>query len=143
MKYFPSAKSLWLGAFIWGLLLVSMGFTFVNIASELTPAQWIINSSIYLIIIIFLGIIWFGTCYYVTQDQLVVKIGPVTHTKVDISAISRISRTKSIVSAPANSLKRLAIESDDGIKVIVSPKDEESFISSIKAVNPNILVELI
>ena len=142
MKYFPSAKSFWLGCIIWGLVLISMGFTFISSAAELTQAQWIINSFIYLVIILFLGIIWFGTGYYIDQDLLIVKIGPITHSKIKISGISRIARTRSIISAPANSFKRLAIEKDNGVEVIISPRDEEFFISSIKDVNPNIVIVL-
>lgn len=142
IKNFPSARSKSLGLIIWGVLLIAFGFSFNQAFENSTLSQLIILSSLFIIIFLFAGTVWFGTGYYVTDDILIVKIGPVTHSKIRISKISKISRTNSIISSPANSLKRLALESDNQVLVLISPKDEDAFIKSIKEVNPKIQIDL-
>ena len=142
IKNFPSARSKSLGLIIWGVLFIAFGFSFNQAFENSTLSQLIILSSIFIIIFLFTGTVWFGTGYYITDDILIVKIGPVTHSKIRISKISKISRTNSIISSPANSLKRLTLESDNQILVLISPKDEDAFIKSIKEVNPKILIDL-
>ena len=76
------------------------------------------------------------------RGSLFIKIGPVTHSKIRISNISKISRSNSILASPANSLKRLAIRSGRRVLVLISPKDEKTFIESIIEMNPKIAIDL-
>ena len=142
IKYFPSARSKILGLIIWGFLLIVFGFAFSQVFRNSTFSQLIIVSSIFIIIFLFMGTVWFGTGYFISDDILIIKIGPVTHSRIRISRISKISRTNSILASPANSLKRLAIKSGKRVIVMISPKDEDAFIISIKEANPKILLDL-
>ncbi len=142
IKYFPSARSKILGLIIWGFLLIVFGFTFSQVFRNSTFSQLIIVSSIFIIIFLFIGTVWFRTGYFISDDILIIKIGPVTHSRIRISRISKISRTNSILASPANSLKRLAIKSGKRVIVMISPKDEDAFINSIKEVNPKIVIDL-
>lgn len=141
-KYFPSARSKTLGLFIWGVLLIVFGFNFSQVYKNGTPTELLILSSIFVITILFVGTIWFGTGYSISNDSLIVKIGPVTHSRIRISEISKISRTTSMISSPANSLKRLKLRSDHKVCAVISPKDEDGFIKSILKVNPKIIIDL-
>ena len=140
-KYFPSARSKLLGIFLWAILLLSFGFSFYQAIENSAFSQFIIVFSISIITIIFIGTVWFKTGYFISNNTLIVKIGPFTYSEIGISKISEISRTHSIISAPANSFKRLAIKSVNKI-VVISPKEEEDFIKSIKKLNPQIVVNL-
>ncbi|HMB63001.1 MAG TPA: PH domain-containing protein [Eudoraea sp.] len=140
--YFPSARSKTLGLFIWGILLIVFGFEFSHVCTNGTLTELMILSSIFMITVLFVGTVWFGTGYSISKESLIVKIGPVTHSRIRISEISKISRTGSIISSPANSLKRLEIRSDHKVLVVISPKEEDDFIKLLLRVNPEILIDL-
>ena len=82
--------------------------------------------------------VWFRTGYYISNGQLIAKIGPFVHSKIAIDKITEISKTNSWISAPATSLNRLAIKSNDVLLVMVSPEDQKGFIEALKTRNPNI-----
>ena len=141
-KYFPSAKSKPLGIILWGILLAGLGLSFYAIFKNYSLTALIITSVISLIVFLFVGIVWFGTGYFVSKDYLIIKIGPITHSRIRISSISKISRSNSIISSPANSLKRLAIQSGKRVLALISPKDESDFITTISELNSGIDIEL-
>ena len=141
-KYYPSAKSPGLGAILWAVLLASLGLGIFSSIKSGDINEMIIVSVISLLVIIFVAIIWFKTGYLVSKEYLDVKVGPVTVSKIKISSISKISRSNSILASPANSLKRLAIQSENEVLVQISPKEEESFLKVMTAINPKIAVEL-
>lgn len=140
--YFPSARSKTLGLIVWSLLLVPMGLALYEVFQVSISSELILRIGIIVLVLLFFGIIWFGTGYHISDQKLIVKVGPVTHSKIDISKISEISKTKSWICAPANSLKRLAIKSHDSILVIISPRDQKTFIDSIKNLNPEININI-
>ncbi len=141
-KYYPSAKSFSLGFILWGILSSGLGYAMYMVFKHAALKDMIILSIISFVVLVFVGIIWFGTGYFISDDFLIIKIGPVTHSKIRISRISKISRTKSILASPANSLKRLAIRSGKRVIVQISPQDEDAFIISIKEANPKIVIDL-
>ena len=141
-KYFPSAKSKTLGIIIWGILLLVFGLTFYVIYKNSSLSSLIISSIIFLITFLFVGTVWFGTGYFISEDYLIIKIGPVTHSRIMISSIRSLSRSNSILSSPANSLKRLLIKSDQKREVLISPNNEVDFISAITNENPKISVNI-
>ena len=141
-QYFPSARSKVLGLFLWGLILVPFALALYDLSQLEITSELIIRILILTSILIFVGVIWFGTGYFITDRQLIVRIGPIVHSRVDLMKISEISKTNSWISAPANSLNRLAIRSDKSLLVMVSPKDQGGFIESLKKRNPDINVNL-
>ncbi len=141
-KYYPSAKSIPLGIVLWGILFSSLGLGFYSEYENAATTDLVILSVTSFAIILFVGIIWFRTGYLVSKDQLIVKIGPVKISKINISSISKISRSTSILASPANSFARLAIMSDEKVLVRISPKDEESFLALITEMNPNTEIDL-
>lgn len=139
-KHFTSGKSFTIGL----ILLLSMGF-----ALWLTIKALINNPILPLIIIILVFVlpallivstIWFGTRYIVSENCLVVKVGPWTHSKIDINRITEIKRTNTILSSPANSLKRICIRYGVGNSVVISPKNEKEFIDTILSINSSVVV---
>ena len=141
-RYFPSARSKILGLFLWGLILVPFALAIYDLSQLKITSELIIRILILTSVLIFIAVIWFGTGYYVTDRELIVRIGPIVHSRIDLMKITEISKTNSWISAPANSLKRLAIRSDKVLLVMVSPKDQGGFIESLKKGNPEINVNL-
>ncbi|WP_191621416.1 PH domain-containing protein [Marinihelvus fidelis] len=70
-----------------------------------------------------------STRYTVQGDELRVRSGPVSKT-IAISGIRSVEPSRSILSAPALSLKRLKVAYDGG-QVLVSPADRDGFIRAI------------
>ncbi len=142
MKYYPSAKSTILGLIIWGALLVPYGLALYEMFQASVTSELLVRIGILSLVILFFGTIWYGTGYYISDRHLMVKIGPVTHSHIDILKISEIYKTNSWISSPANSLNRLGIKSGDKLLVLISPKDQESFIESLKKINPSIKLDI-
>lgn len=97
------------------------------------------------LIFVFFAIVWLRTRYIVEGDWIIIKIGPFTTDKVYIPSIVAIHRSYSILSAPANSRKRIALRMKIGNKhpfVLVSPEREAQFIDELKKINPEIGVDL-
>ena len=140
-KYFPSARSTVLGLILWGTLLVVFILSMNEALKSSKLTDVLILLTFWILMLLFVGVVWFRTRYYISDRQLIVKIGPIAHSRIDISTISEISKTKSWLSAPANSLNRLAIKSRDKMLVMVSPEDQKGFIESLKAINPDIKFE--
>lgn len=83
-----------------------------------------------------------GWCYYVIDgDTLVIHNSIVRH-KIDIHAIRRIEISRSWLSAPAASLRRIRIIYSKYDDVLVSPVRQDEFIKELLKVNPDIVVEV-
>ena len=137
-KYFPSARSTALGIFIWGILMVVFVISFNEAFKNPNTSDILILLAFWILIFIFMGSVWFKTGYFVSDQKIIVKIGPIVHCRIDIDQITDITKTNSWLSAPANSLNRLAIKSYDKLLVMVSPKDQKIFIETLLTVNPKI-----
>lgn len=78
--------------------------------------------------------------YVIFDDTLTVKSGLfVEDAHYKISEISSIQKTNSILSAPAASLKRIAIFFHGQKRpLVISPRNEADFIAQLKSINPEI-----
>ncbi|MEH0156210.1 PH domain-containing protein [Limibacter armeniacum] len=87
------------------------------------------------------GTVWLGTAYQITNDFMIIKIGPITHSVIPISEIHQINRSYSLMSSPALSLTRLEIKYSKSY-ILISPEAEEEFLTLIKSINPQILINI-
>lgn len=86
-------------------------------------------------------VILFAMRYEITQNQLLIKVGPIVYSRLDISNIKYVERSYNPLSSPASSLKRLYIKSEEK-DVLISPSNEVDFIRVLKSKNPNITVKI-
>ena len=68
-----------------------------------------------------------NTYYEFTESDLIIQSGPF-HWKIPLGKIENAKRTRSSISGPALSLNRIQIEHSKGEKVLISPKDMDSFL---------------
>lgn len=80
--------------------------------------------------------------YEIDGTTLIVWMCPFVRQKVDIMKIRRIRKTHSILSAPAPSLDRIALELDRFDEIIISPKEKWSFIEHLLQINHDIEVKV-
>lgn len=78
--------------------------------------------------------------YQIDSDILRVKMFFMSH-KIPIKNITKITKSRSILSAPAASIDRLKIHFNKYDYTLISPKNKQQFIADLLAVNPNIEVE--
>jgi hypothetical protein len=98
----------------------------------------------------FLLVIWGGTMsmlmvalgfplrYTLRSDQLHVKSGWLEWS-VPLATLRRVAPSRNPLSAPAWSIRRLRLDSADGSFILVSPDDQESFISEIAERCPHLV----
>jgi len=139
IKIFHSRISiiLWLSIFFF-----LSGILFLNIRENLKEPS-ILGFSILLLIWIptltLILTVLFGTKYILTDDKLLIKIGPFKHSEIEIRDLYSARRSYSIIGSPANSLKRLKLEYDGG-EILISPTQESEFLQHIKKLNPKFMI---
>ncbi len=82
------------------------------------------------------------TRYTIVGDSLQVRSGWIRYPAIPIAQITLVKPTKSILSAPAPSFKRLAVCYNRYDELIVSPKQAQAFVAALQAINPNIKSEI-
>ncbi|MEE9364894.1 MAG: PH domain-containing protein [Cellulophaga sp.] len=87
--------------------------------------------------IIFITYLYLNTYYTIIGAQLFVKSGFLVNETIEISAITKITKTKNLISSPALSLDRLEVFYSNST-VIISPKDKLEFINHLQKINPDI-----
>lgn len=80
------------------------------------------------------------TDYTVTVTELVVRSGPISQ-RVPLGSITKLVKTRSILSAPALSLDRIEVQYGKHGTLVISPDDKEGFVGAIKARVPAVIVE--
>jgi hypothetical protein len=80
----------------------------------------------------------YSITYEITGKELIIRCGLVFKRTVLITAIRRIRHTRNPLSAPAASLDRLELQFNKYDTILISPKEKQSFIGELRAVNPGI-----
>ena len=80
----------------------------------------------------------FGIKYIVEDSKLTIKVGILHIAEIDIMKITRIEKSRSLLSAPAASIDRIRIYYNNSDEVIISPKNKELFLETLKGINPGI-----
>lgn len=95
--------------------------------------------------LLFIAFLFNGIRYIISGDTLYIKIWNMSGGSVKISSITSIKRSYNPLSSPAVSLKRLRLDFRKSEKypyMLISPVRETMFIEKLKAVNPDIKVEV-
>lgn len=80
----------------------------------------------------------FGTKYSLEAGHLGIRLGMWTYARIPVAAIRKVEPSRSILSAPAPSLRRLEVTYHRFDSVLISPKDPQGFIQALIQLNPNI-----
>lgn len=123
---------------IWLIFLI-IGISIISILPVLLFAFSWIAISITLGLYVFILYCFCSIEYIITDDILNIKCGFLINEKIKISNIVKIVPDKSILSAPAASLDRIAIYiKSQKTPIIISPKNKKIFINNLKTINSNI-----
>jgi hypothetical protein len=137
---FATRVDRWLGAVAFGYVALALGFpvwhlgTVISAGVPLDPTPLLLPLGM-------LALVWLVSfpCNYELQGKnLVTRSGMITF-KVPLLAISRVRRTRTLVSAPAWSMKRLEIRYGKTQRLIISPEREEEFLRELQARAPQLM----
>lgn len=132
MKIFKSKIDWWLG-----LILVYPIFLSIT---ALLEGEWIGLLGL-TGVVGFILILSMTTQYIINENQLVVKSTWIVNERIDISKITKIEKSNSILSSPALSLDRLLVRYNKYDEVLISPKEKKEFIDELLKINPAIEIK--
>jgi hypothetical protein len=81
------------------------------------------------------------TRYRISGRDLIIQMGWFNYSTISIDSIRSIEPSRSILSAPAPSLRRLEIKYNQWDSVLVSPCDQAGFNQCLMTINPNIQIK--
>ena len=79
------------------------------------------------------------TNYTMTEDELRVRSGPFRW-RIALGDVREVSPSRSWISSPALSLDRLRIRYGAGRSILVSPREKQRFVDSLRQRCPAVLV---
>ncbi len=137
---FTSAKGIFTGLIIWGVILLLVALSFWDIYTN-GKIDKIFLHVINLLIISFLTWIWFGTSYEIRNDTLYYKTGPIKGS-IPVSSIIKVSPYKTMWSGLKIALatKGIIVQYNKWDDIYISPENNETFIAALLAVNDKIEV---
>ena len=136
-KVFRSRISVLLVGFILAIFIPST----IPMIKHMIISGLLIMGGTFLIIVFLFG----GMRYIISGDTLYLKIWNIPSGSVRISSIISIKRSYNPLSSPASSLKRLRLDLRRREKypfMLISPVREAEFIEELKAINPDIMVNV-
>lgn len=121
---YPTAISWWLWIPIY-TLIIGQGIFLMEQTSV-----WFFLFHLTLAILIYLFVIRIH--YILKVDQIIIKMGPITYKKIEINSIRKIQLSNNPLSAPAASLRRIAIHYNQWGFILISPQNREAFIEEVE-----------
>lgn len=132
---FSSKKDIWMGIPIWALIIAFLRMLYEAI-SQLSTVGIIIA----VIILCFIGSIWFHTRYIIQDELLVIKYGFIKQT-ININDIKSFRKTTNPFVSPSLSIHRIELTYGRYDTVQVSPKEIKFFVETLQEKNPDIQVK--
>jgi hypothetical protein len=130
MKIHKSKKDWPLGLFIWIPILGAIIFSFYTMEYAAIIVTGIVG-------FIVAGI-WFGTSYVIEEDKLIVRVGLISYTPINVVDIKLLKNTRTMLASPACSFDRVLIKYGKYDEIAISPKNKKEFLEDLKRINPYI-----
>lgn len=104
----------------------------------LLTTSWLIRIII-LVVILFVGWIWFATSYEISKGVLKIRCGPFK-SYIPIKEIKSIKQTQGLLASAALSRDRLEVKYGFSVMILISPKDRYKFVELLEKENENIKI---
>lgn len=120
-------------------LVAIFGFAFfTTLSAGAVPALVTLVPVVMLIVVLFASL-----RYIIDGNILYVRSIPFTRgTAYDLTKLKSISPSRTLLSSPALSLRRIKLDFGVGMPLIISPAAQDLFIDEIRRINPNVEVNL-
>lgn len=111
---------------------------FTTLSAGAVPALVTLVPVVLLIVVLFASL-----RYIIDGNILYVRSIPFTRgTAYDLTKLKSISPSRTLLSSPALSLRRIKLDFGVGMPLIISPAAQDLFIDEIRRINPNVEVNL-
>ena len=131
--FYPSGINIPLAILVFGPLI---GFSIYAIIDK----EWWAFLILF-VCLAFSAYLYVSTFYAITENaELVVRSGPFYNDRIPVSQIKKVEHTRTALSSPALSMKRLLILYDQG-SVVISPRKQKEFLDHLKKLNPEIEIK--
>lgn len=106
------------------------------------PGQFDLIGLIVLILVaLFIAYLFWQTKYAIHEDMLYICSGIGRPDVYDLKELSLIAPSRSWLSAPAFSLKRIRLSFSNGSEVLISPRQQDVFLAEIRKINPKAAID--
>ena len=106
------------------------------------PGQFDLIGLIVLILVaLFIAYLFWQTKYAIHEDMLYICSGIGRPDVYDLKELSLIAPSRSWLSAPALSLKRIRLSFSNGSEVLISPRQQDAFLAEIRKINPKAAID--
>ena len=79
--------------------------------------------------------------YTIDGTTLRVTVLGIFNDEYDLTLLESVVPTRTILSAPASSLKRIRLDFTDGQTAVISPRNQEDFLAELRKINPKVKID--
>ena len=79
--------------------------------------------------------------YAIDGTTLRVTVLGIFNDEYDLMLLESVVPTRTILSAPASSLKRIRLDFTDGQAAVISPRNQEDFLAELRKINPKVKID--
>lgn len=114
-----------------------LGFCFVTtLPAGVVPTVLSLGPVVLLVVVLMASL-----RYVIDGNTLYVRTVPFTRgTAYDLTKLQSISPTRTLLSSPALSMRRIKLDFGVGMPLVISPAAQDVFIDEIRRINPNVKV---
>lgn len=94
-----------------------------------------------LVACLLVGGMFYSTRYIIEGTKLEVKVAILHFGEGDLTKLESITPTRTLLSAPACSLKRIRLDFNDGTIMVISPRRQSEFLDQIRRINPKVHID--
>lgn len=140
-KIYPSEKDSWIVALLL-LIIVSTVVVMVSVPFSGDPPLVIVLEELLLVgMIAFTGSLWRNTNYTLTDEELLVRAGPIRE-RIPLATIKSVKPSRALWASAALSLDRLHIRHDGSrFGTYISPADKQTFLRDLAERVPTLTLE--
>lgn len=142
---YPSRISVPLAVIIIAMMSGAFGFIIYLLATDPFDKKEVASLSLVLFEMLIACLVVYGvlfrTHYVIEGDKLEVKVAILHAGEGHLKNLESIMPTRSILSAPACSFKRIRLDFSDGTTLVISPRFQDEFLAEIKKINPKVHID--
>ena len=79
--------------------------------------------------------------YTIDGTILRVTVLHIFNDEYDLTQLESVVPTRTILSAPASSLKRIRLDFTGGQTAVISPRNQEDFLAELRKINPKVYID--
>lgn len=138
---FVTRRDLWLNIIMWICIIISF---IAGLSPLFKEGAGIIGGTIIFLFLYSLGgfiaWLWVGTYFVLNENDLLIRYGPFSKS-IPLKSITKVMPTRSWQSSPATSIRRIEISYGLYDNILISPLDEDTFLSELRKRCPDARIE--